>query len=81
MCIVPSMNLLRAYLTENRIRQEDFAVSVGSTQATISKLASGGVRPGLDLAVAIERATGGEVPASSWVPDPSGTPTPEEDAA
>lgn len=70
------MTKLQEYLTRNDIRQSAFAVAVGASQATISKLASGSMRPGLDLAIAIERLTDGAVPVASWV-----RPTPGEEAA
>lgn len=77
------MQTLQSYLKSHAIRQEDFAGQIGSTQATVSRLANGTSRPSLDLAVAIERATGGSVPATSWVPDvaPPQTQPPTEDAA
>lgn len=74
------MSKLEAYLADHKVRQTDFARSVGVSQATVSKLVSGAMQPSLDLAVRIERTTGGSVPASSWVPDCI-SPTPTEDAA
>ena len=61
------MNKLALYLTEYRIRQVDFASRIGATQSTVSRLVSGTATPSLDLAVRIERATGGAVPATSWI--------------
>ena len=78
------MEHLQSYRLREGLRQSEFARLVGSTQATISKLESGGVQPSLDLAVRIERATAGAVPATSWVPeaDLEAVPqTPKEDAA
>ncbi len=63
------MSKLQTYLTSHGLRQADFAAAVGATQATISRLANGSMRPSLELAVAIERATAGAVTAASWVPD------------
>lgn len=74
------MTQLQAYLAQANLRQSEFADLVGSSQATISKLANGSALPGLELAVRIDRATGGAVPAASWVPD-SAPATPQEDAA
>lgn len=79
--ITGAMERLRAYLCENDVRQADFAAQVGTTQATISRLLNGVVRPGLDLAVAIEAATQGQVPVAAWVSGPAVTRNPAEDAA
>lgn len=61
------MEQLSQYLRKHRIRQMDFAEAVGVTQGVISRLVSGTVKPSLDLAVRIERATGGVVPVHAWV--------------
>lgn len=61
------MSTLSDYLKNNRILQQDFARRIGATQATVSRLAKHAMKPSLTLAVAIERETDGEVPASSWV--------------
>jgi transcriptional regulator with XRE-family HTH domain len=75
------MTLLSKYLKEHRIAQADFATSVGVTQSVVSRMASGATKPGLDLAVRIERATLGLVPAACWVDaKPKVTPEPAEDA-
>jgi DNA-binding XRE family transcriptional regulator len=63
------MKKLVTYLTEQNIRQADFALAVGASQPTISKLMSGCALPSLSLAVAIERATGGAVMAADWMGD------------
>jgi transcriptional regulator with XRE-family HTH domain len=72
------MNDLKTYLVDRRLRQADFAERLGITQATVSRLAAKTALPSLELAFAIERETGGAVPAASWLPAP--TPT-QEDAA
>ncbi|GAA6162597.1 hypothetical protein NBRC116590_03010 [Pelagimonas sp. KU-00592-HH] len=61
------MTKLAQYLKDSQIRQEDFAEEIGVKQGTVSRFASGRGTPGLELAVAIEDATGGAVPARSWV--------------
>lgn len=71
------MGKLETYLTTHAVRQHEFATIVGVSQATVSKLINGSVQPSLDLAVRIQRATGGAVPADSWIA-PAQT---EEDAA
>lgn len=66
------MSTLADYLTRTGTTQENFALRVGARQATISRLANRTIRPSLELAVAIERETKGEVPASSWIEPASG---------
>ena len=63
---------LTKYLEEAKLGQAVFAEGIGVTQATVSRLARGKMVPSLELALAIENATGGKVPMSSWVtrPDP-----------
>lgn len=58
---------LADYLSRNSISQNAFAGSIDSTQATVSRLASGKMEPSLSLAIQIERATGGAVPANAWL--------------
>jgi transcriptional regulator with XRE-family HTH domain len=53
----PGADLLRAWLDRHGLKQNDLAVRVGTTQATISKLIKGSARPGLALAGRIETAT------------------------
>ena len=67
------MTKLSEYLTDHDISQNDFAEKIGTTQATVSRLVSGKVKPGLPLAVLIERETGGIVPPSSWVENKAAT--------
>lgn len=69
MGISQNMTQLLSYLKATKTRQADFAAIVGVSQATVSKLIGGSVAPSLELAVRIERATGGEVKATSWVPE------------
>jgi plasmid maintenance system antidote protein VapI len=71
------MKNLHTYLAEQRITQAGFAAKIGVTQATVSKLIAGTTKPGLDLAVRIERMTDGAVPVDTWV----GPATTEEDVA
>lgn len=63
------MNILNQYLKTNRVSQQDFAARVGVTQSTVSKLCRGTSRPSLDVAILIDKATGGKVPPSSWAND------------
>lgn len=61
---------LRSYLDTTGISQTDFAAKVATTVATVNRIAKGTMRPGLDLAHRIERATAGRVPLSQWVRSP-----------
>lgn len=63
------MTELSQYLTKNKIRQEDFAELVETTQATISRLANGSKSPSAQLALRIQRATDGAVPFECWFDD------------
>lgn len=63
---------LRSYLDAAEIKQTDFAAAVGVTDGTISRLLGKQFRPGLDLALAIEKATNGKVPMSEWARERKG---------
>jgi transcriptional regulator with XRE-family HTH domain len=65
------MTKLSQYLTDQKIRQEDFATLVGATQATISRLARGQMVPGARLAMRIQNESKGAVPFESWFADES----------
>jgi transcriptional regulator with XRE-family HTH domain len=60
------MSNLSSFLKKSGVTQSAFAQRVGVVQATISRLARGTVMPSIEVAVKIERETGGEVPANSW---------------
>lgn len=47
--------------------QRHWAAALNVSEAYLSSLASGRKTPSLDVAVRIERATDGAVPASSWI--------------
>lgn len=61
------MLTLSEFLLQSRIKQRDFAAMIGVDQSVVSRLVRGVVRPSLKLAFQIEGATGGSVPARSWV--------------
>lgn len=58
--------LLGQYLRERGAKRVDFAREHGFKAPMVSQWAHGERRPGLALALAIEKATGGVVPASYW---------------
>lgn len=64
------MTDLLTYLANTKTKQSVLAASVGVSRGYLSELVGGTKRPSLELAVAIERATDGAVPATSWVPEP-----------
>lgn len=67
MCNNKGMKELSEHLRGARISQKAFAAMIGVDPSIVSKLLNGSARPGLELAVRIEDATGGAVPARSWV--------------
>lgn len=62
------MNSLAKFLKESHVRQGDLAQKLGISQASVSRLASGTLRPSLTVAVKLEIETGGAVTAASWLP-------------
>jgi transcriptional regulator with XRE-family HTH domain len=77
------MNKLQQHLETHNIARREFADRIGVDQSVLSRFCRGLARPGLDNAVAIERATDGAVPASYWVDEaqaPSPLPPPNEAA-
>lgn len=61
-----SMRTLRQYLAENGLTQAAFAERIGVLQATVSKLCGDDPAISAEMAVKIERETGGIVPVESW---------------
>ncbi len=83
------MTFLAQHLAEQKISQKAFAVRLGVDPSIVSRLVNNGMRPSLELAVAIERETAGVVTASSWIAEVAASadgstpsePIPEKDAA
>lgn len=70
--------MLTDAITRSGKTRTQFANELGIGRPFLSMLESGKKRPSLELAVRIERLTGGQVPASSWVaPEPIFPPTSE----
>lgn len=63
------MNALSKYLKIRGIKQADFAAEIELSQATVSRLAAGTLKPSLSVAIRIERKTDSMVPANSWCED------------
>lgn len=60
------MQTLSQYLSSNKLTQSDFAALVKTTQANISKLCGDDPKISPELAVQIEKVTGGAVRVESW---------------
>lgn len=61
------MSKLRTYLVDMGEKQGDFAKNIDISPAYLSQIMAGDRTPSLDLAVLIEDATDGAVPARWWV--------------
>ncbi|WP_072297738.1 helix-turn-helix transcriptional regulator [Paracoccus sp. SM22M-07] len=61
------MMTLAEYLKSSRTKQEDFAATIGVTQATVSRLVRGVALPNIPMAAAIKAATDGKVDFEAWV--------------
>jgi len=61
------MNDLATYRKRAGLTQVQFAALLGISQGMACRLETGVARPSLDLAVKIERVTGGAVPVETWV--------------
>lgn len=56
------------FITTSGETRSAWAARLGISRSYLSDILNGNRKPGLELAVRIERATGGEVPAAIWVP-------------
>lgn len=63
------MNKLTQYLIEAKQSQVAFAAEIGCDKSIVSRLTRLEMMPSLELAVKIQNATGGAVPATSWIDD------------
>lgn len=63
-------SLLASWLKKRDCSHEQFAEMVGAHRTQVFRAVRGKRRPGLDLAVLIERVTGGAVPVESWTDVP-----------
>lgn len=66
------------FIRTSGLTRSQWADRLNISRSYLSDILNGNKRPSLELAVAIERETDGQVTAVSWVPQ---LPTPEEDAA
>jgi transcriptional regulator with XRE-family HTH domain len=67
------MSALRKWREANAITQERLAELTGIPQSLLSKYEREAVRPQIDNALAIQRATKGGVPVESWQSQPKKT--------
>ena len=58
---------LQAWLKAADITAAEFARRLEYDPSNMSKLLKGAIRPTLEMAFRIERATAGQIPASAWV--------------
>ncbi|XAI95589.1 Cro-like protein [Nostoc phage Nsp-JY21] len=77
--------MLREHIKSSGESQTVWADRLGIARSYLSDLLNGNKVPSLDLAVRIQRATKGAVPADSWIALPEqpapASEAPEEDAA
>jgi transcriptional regulator with XRE-family HTH domain len=59
-------NILSRWLDSAGISRDTFAVKLGVTRTHLDRLCRADRRPGLDLALLIERLSKGAVPVSAW---------------
>jgi len=60
------LTILGKYLADRLLSHAEFAAAAEVPRVMVSFWVHGRRKPGRDYALAIERATGGAVPASSW---------------
>ena len=61
------MSKLKTYLEAEKLTQRAFAAMIAVDQSIVSRLTRDEMTPSLQLAVDIERATGGFVPVAAWL--------------
>jgi transcriptional regulator with XRE-family HTH domain len=64
------MTKLSTYMTENKIKDAEFASLVGRDRTIVNKWRNGKLAPTLDDAAKIEQVTSGHVPMKCWVTQP-----------
>ncbi|WP_375194673.1 helix-turn-helix domain-containing protein [Sphingobium sp.] len=67
---------LQDYMDRKKVTDADLSAKIGRDRSIVSRIRRGKMLPSLEIAAAIERATGGKVPMKSWVQVPA-----EQDAA
>ena len=60
------MEALNTYMIDRGITQKEFADAIGITQATVSRICAGKLRPSSTVMVKIAAQTKGQVPILSW---------------
>jgi transcriptional regulator with XRE-family HTH domain len=66
---IPPHEKLQAYLAAHGETRAAFAARSGVSEASLSRLLTRRMRPGIDMAAAIQAATGGFVLATDWAQD------------
>jgi transcriptional regulator with XRE-family HTH domain len=67
-------SLLAAYLKDAGLSYRSFAARVGASHSLVPKWLSGDGKPGLELALGIEKATSGAIPFKAWLRKRSAKP-------
>lgn len=62
------MTRLANYLKDKRIKQKDFAETIGVSEGYLSQMCKGTHSPSLSMAIRIEDATGGAVAVRDLLP-------------
>lgn len=60
------MNKLKSYMKKHKLTQRALAKKLAVTNVSVNYWLSGRNKPKLEMAVRIERATGGEVSVYDW---------------
>ena len=58
--------LLQRYIERKKMTYQSFAKKIGLSKSALSKYFTGPKRPGAEMQMAIERASGGYIPMQSW---------------
>lgn len=61
-----STNPLRRYIDREHLTRKQFAALAGLNFSYVCRLYKGNRRPGVDTALAIEKATRGAIPVRAW---------------
>lgn len=66
------MSNLITYLDDARISRAELARRLNTSRGYVTDIVTGRRKPGRDMAIAIERETGGAVPVTAWARPVSG---------
>jgi transcriptional regulator with XRE-family HTH domain len=66
---IHGMTNLAQWMRQSGVKDRAVADYIGRDRSIVSRIRRGELMPTLTIAVALERLTGGDVPASSWIKD------------